>query len=59
MVIAPEVILSKRPLAVVGAAKLTTPDDQGVVQQVTLLEIGKQGSRGLVCLSALVADRLG
>src|SRR5260370_1983950 len=43
-------------LAVHGAAELSAPEDQGIVQQAALLEVLDEGGRGLIDVPALAAD---
>ena len=57
MVISAIVIPRQVALAVDGAAKLTTPDDQGVVEQPPGLEIRDKRGRCLVGVSALGDNR--
>ena len=44
---------AKGPLAVGSTAKLTTPDDQGVIEHAALFEISHQSGRSLVGVLAL------
>ena len=53
MVVAAVVLTGQPTLAVDGPAKLTAPDNQGVVEQPTALEIPDQGRRALVDIPAL------
>ena len=53
MVIAPKVILTQRALAVVGAAKLATPNHQRVVEHTALLEVTHERGGRLVGLAGL------
>jgi len=43
VVVPPVVILGKRPLAVGGATKLTTPDNECIVEEAALFEIPYEG----------------
>ena len=53
MVIPAVVLLRNTALAVNGATKFTAPNDQRVVEQATLLEVGDQPVAGLVDVLAL------
>ena len=53
--IAAVVVGRELALAVDGAAEFAAPDDQRVVEQAALLEIGNQGAGGLVGVAALLA----
>ena len=56
MVIAAVVGFSKASLAVDGASEFAGPDDESVLQQAALLEVGDEGGGGLVGAAALHAD---
>ena len=58
MVVASVVGLRQGALGVGGAAEFTAPDDEGVVEQAALLEVGEQAGRGLVGVVALALDGL-
>src|SRR4051794_12723636 len=49
----------KLSLAIFCPAKLTAPDDQGVIEQPALFEIGDQAVTGAVYILALAADGSG
>ena len=53
MVVAAVVVAGQLALAVDRAAELAAPDDQRVVEQAALLEVGDQGVAGLVDVLAL------
>ena len=46
-------------LAVDGAAEFAAPDDEGLVEQAALLEIGHERGGGLIGVSALLAEVVG
>ena len=48
MVIASVVVLGERSLTVDGAAEFAAPDDEGVVEEASLLEVADEGPGGLV-----------
>ena len=48
MVVAPEPVRSEIPLTVYGSTKLSSPDDEGVVKESALFEIGEKGCRCLI-----------
>ena len=56
VVIAAVVVLRQGSLRVDGATKFPTPDDQGIIEQATLLEIFDQCRGGLIGVMALTAD---
>ena len=58
MVVTTVVRLRERTLRVRGAAEFAAPDDQRVVEQAALLEVGEQTGRGLVGIIALTLDGL-
>ncbi len=59
MMVAAVIVGGELALAVDGAAELAAPDDQRVVEQAALLEVGDQGRRRLVGVAALRCDLLG
>src|SRR5215207_9923551 len=56
MMIAAIVVFRQLALRKNGAAKLATPDDQGVLQQSARFEILEQGGTGLIGVIALALD---
>ena len=57
--IATEIASVELALAIVGAAKLTTPNNQGVFEHATRLQVGDEGGRCLVGFLALSPDATG
>src|SRR5437868_2596886 len=56
MVVAPVVVLRQRPLTVDRAAELAAPDDERIVEQAALLQVGDQRGGWLIDVLALSAD---
>ena len=59
MVVAPETVRSEITLTVYGSAKLSSPDDEGVVEESALFEIGDKGCRGLIGFLTTLRQLLG
>ena len=59
MMVAAVVGRGELALAVDGAAEFAPPDDQRVVEQAALLEIGDEGRRGAVGVAGLAGDLRG
>lgn len=58
VVVATIIRLSEGSLAVDGAAKLTTPDDECIIEKSALFEVFDEGSGGLVSVVDLTLDGL-
>src|SRR5207248_1373849 len=56
MMIASIIVLGELALGITGAPKLSTPNNQGVFEHATLLQIFNEGSAGLIGFLRLVAD---
>src|SRR5439155_4968375 len=59
MVIAAVIVFGQLALAIDRSAKLAAPDNERVVQQAALFEVGDQGIAGLVDVAALVGQIAG
>ena len=59
MMIAAVVCRCEFPLRINRSTKFTSPDNERVVKQSSLLQVFHQGSRGLVGVAALLADLAG
>lgn len=59
MMIAAEVGLGEFALAVDGASEFACPDDEGVVKQASLFQIGDESVAGLIGVEALTLDPIG
>ena len=57
VVIASVGFAGQRALGVDGAAELTAPDDEGVLEQAAAFEIDDEGGGRLVCVFTLIAER--
>ena len=58
VVVTPVVVLGQTALTIHRASELTAPNDESVVQEPPLLEVGDQRRRRLVGVSTLVPDLL-
>ena len=56
VMVAAVVVLGERALRIDGAAELAAPDDERVVEQAALFQIGEQRGGGLVGVVALALD---
>src|SRR5258706_559377 len=59
MVVAAIVVGGQGALAVDGPAKFAAPDEQCIIQEAPLFEVGEKGCRSLVRILALAADHFG
>ena len=55
VVIAAVIVLGQGALRVGGASEFPAPDDQGIIEQAALFEVGDEGGAGLVGVAALSA----
>ena len=59
MVVAAVILRRQGALAIDRPAELAAPDDQRIVEQAALLQVGDQRRGGLIGVAALAGDLLG